>query len=126
MNDFDILPEEIKNQSLSKEEVILDFDHSMKALDFFMSMGYASLGFELLKLKEEQLKEVKNYVSYLPDQVIWDAYVLASYEEVKGNMIKEFNQLRYSEEGEDDYFFCLTFLNKEEFEEFYYEYITID
>jgi hypothetical protein len=126
MNDLDILPEEIKNQSLSNEEVILDFDQSIKALDFFKTKGYASLGYELLKLKQENLKEVKNYVSYLPDHVIWDDYVLASYEEVKGNMIKEINQLRYSDEGEDHYFFCLTFLNKEEFEEFYYEYIAID
>lgn len=126
MSDLELLPFELKTKSISTDEIILDYDHAVEALDYFLNLGYATLGFEMIHKNASGRREIKNYVSYFPDAIVWEEFVKNAYSQVKDQMKAAFDGLIYTDIDENEVYFCLTFVNKQEFEDYYYEFVAAD
>lgn len=127
MREIDLLPDQIKKMSLSSEEIILDYQHSLAALEFFREQNYACIGFEVLLDRDNRYVEIRNFVSDYPEEMVWDVFVMSAYHQVKFQLDLIHRELLYKEEYEDEeIYFCLTFIDSHSFEENYYDYIMVD
>lgn len=126
VKDLERLPDTLRNRSISDEEIIVSYDDALLVLDFFHESKYAALGFEVLRVTAQERTEIRTFVSYFPDSIVWEEFVDNAYGQVKNNLVKVFEQLCFSDEGDEDLYVLLTFVNRQEFEDYYYDYVVAD
>lgn len=126
MKERELLPEALKECSISDEEIIVPYDEALKLLDFFRESGYAALGYEMLRVSHIEQTEIRTFVSYFPDSIVWEEFVEDAYVQVKKNLERDYQELLFSDEGIDDVYFLMTFVNQQEFEDYYYDYVVAD
>lgn len=127
MQEIDLLPDHIRQHSLSDQEIILNYEWSCEALNYFYELGYATLGFEqLTESFTGDLIEISNFVSFLPETFDWDLFVEDSYQQVQKQLDKADEAILYSNYNVDKVYYCLTFIQFDEFDSLYFEYIHVD
>ena len=93
MKERELLPEALKECSISDEEIIVPYDEALKLLDFFRESGYAALGYEMLKSLTYRQTEIRTFVSYFPDSIVWEEFVEDAYVQVKKNLERDYQEL---------------------------------
>lgn len=126
MKEIDYLPNELRQMSICDNEIIVPYEVALEILSYFHTLGYAALGYEILKVLPEETLEIRTFVSYFPDSIIWEEFVDDAYGQVKSNLEKTYEELLFSDEGVNDLFILLTFVNRQEFETKYYEFVSAD
>lgn len=126
MKDIDLLPNKWRQLSISQDEIVVPYEASYPILDFFRMKGYAALGCEVLHVSETEHIEIRTFISYFPDAIVWEEFVNDAYHQVRNFLEQTYKELLYGEEELDDIYVLLTFVNRQEFETYYYDFIAVD
>lgn len=113
MKDTYVLPKEMMARSLSHDEIVLNYEDVLTALDIFLEKGWAFLGWEGWgKYKDSSVGHC-HYQGTVSinntENKSWDEYAKDSYEFVKKTIIKDYKAWQGSDHAKEyELYFCIT------------------
>lgn len=122
MEDIDILPKDMMSRSLSEDEVVLNYEDALKALDIFSNAHFAFLGWEGWgKYHDGGIGHCDYQGTVSIEKAAnesWQAYAKRGYNFVKETIINDYDDWKKSDHVKEyELYFCISAISEKGLEE---------